>query len=64
MKNSHGRTWNMVRNTEKCEKREMYTVGPGLWGENCKTWKIRDTCCRSWNMERKLTNEEYVKLTR
>ena len=29
-------TWNMARNTEKCEKRDMYTVRPGVWGENCK----------------------------
>ena len=25
---------NMVSNTQKCEKREMYTVGHGVWQEN------------------------------
>ena len=31
MRKSHGRTWNMARNTEKHGKSEMNTVGPGLW---------------------------------
>jgi len=26
-------TWNMSRNTEKREKREIHTVEPGLWLE-------------------------------
>ena len=34
MRNSHGRTWNMARNTEKRERREMYSVGPGICREN------------------------------
>ena len=25
MRNTHGRTWNMTRNTKKCEKLEMHT---------------------------------------
>ena len=29
--------------TEKREKREMHTVGPGIWRENCKSRKIRNT---------------------
>ena len=52
MRNTHCRTWNMARNsekrrnekqpiddlkneeiTEKCEKGEMHTVGPGIWRE-------------------------------
>ena len=32
--------------------------GPGIWRENRKTWKMRHTRCKAWNMERKLTNEE------
>ena len=28
------RTWNMVRNSQKREKRKMHTVGPGVWQEN------------------------------
>ena len=31
MRHTHCRTWNMVRNSEKREKCEIYTVGPGLW---------------------------------
>jgi hypothetical protein len=34
MKNAHWRTWNMVRNTEKHGKWEMFPVGPRLWQEN------------------------------
>ena len=26
--------------TEKREKCEMHTVGPGIWRENLKSWKI------------------------
>ena len=29
-------TWNMARNTEKREKREMHTEGPGILRENSK----------------------------
>jgi len=25
--------WNIARNTEKCEKWEMHTLGPGVWRE-------------------------------
>ena len=28
------RTRNVARNTEKREKREMHSVGPGVWREN------------------------------
>ena len=34
MRNKHCMTLNMSRNTEKREKLEMYTVGPGFWLEN------------------------------
>ena len=30
----------------------MYTVGLGVCGENWKTWKMRHTHCRTWNMAR------------
>ena len=39
----------------------MYTVGPGIWRENRKTWKMRHTQGRICNMARKVTNEN-VKL--
>ena len=34
MRNSHGRTWNMWRNTEKRAKRGKHTVVPGILREN------------------------------
>jgi hypothetical protein len=34
MRKSPGKTWDNARNTEKREKREMYTIGPGKWREN------------------------------
>jgi hypothetical protein len=45
MRNKHGRKWNVARNTEKHEKWETHTVGPGIWRENSKTWKMRNTNC-------------------
>ena len=36
MRHKHCMTWNMMRKTEKREKREMHTVGPGIWRENLK----------------------------
>ena len=34
MRHKHSKTWNMARNTQKCEKRKMHIVGPGTWREN------------------------------
>ena len=39
--------------TEKREKWEMHTVGPGIWRENWKSQKMRNTHFKKWNMERK-----------
>ena len=33
MRNSHGRTWNMVRNTEKLAKWKTHTIGSGILQE-------------------------------
>ena len=41
----------------------MSTVGPGLWRGNGKRFKMRHTHCRTWNMARKLTNDENENLT-
>ena len=41
----------------------MHTVGPGIWRENGKTWKMRNAHCRLWNMARKLKNVENEKRT-
>ena len=39
--------------TEKREKWEMHSVGPGIWQENWKSRKMRNTHFRTWNMARK-----------
>ena len=39
--------------TKKREKWEMHTEGPGIWWENWKSRKMRNTHFRTWNMERK-----------
>ena len=59
MKNTQGRTWKMARNSEKREKLEMHTVGPRLWRENRKTWKMRHKHCMTWNMA--ISTEKRVK---
>ena len=38
---------------EKFEKWEMHTVGPGIWRENWKSRKMRNTHFRTGNMARK-----------
>ena len=35
------------------EKWEMHTEGPGIWRENWKSRKMRNTHFRTWNMARK-----------
>ena len=52
MRNSHGRTLNMARNTEKHAKWKTHNVGPGIWQQNWKTLKIWNSHDRTWNMER------------
>ena len=39
MRNSHGRTCNLVRNSEKPVKWETHTVGSALWWETVKNMK-------------------------
>ena len=43
MRNSHGRNWNMARNTEKRVKFEKHMVGTGIWRETLKNEK-NDKC--------------------
>ena len=79
-RNVHCRTWNMARKlkiikkekhplddlkndeiTDKREKWEMHTVGPGIWQENWKSWKWeictlgREIC---WGKRKKVENLE------
>ena len=44
--------------TKKREKWEMHTEGPGIWRENWKSRKMRNTHFRTWNMQGKLKNVE------
>jgi co-chaperonin GroES (HSP10) len=39
--------------TEKCKIWEMHTVGPGIWRENWKSRKMKNTHFRTRNMARK-----------
>ena len=39
--------------TEKREKWEMHTVGPGIWRENWKSRKMKHTHVNRWNMATK-----------
>ena len=49
---SRVRTWNMVRNTEKREKKRMVTSRTRKWEENFKTWTMRHKHCLTWHMVR------------
>ena len=37
-------------------------VGPGLWRENGKKWKMRNKHCRTWNMARNPENRKKKKM--
>jgi hypothetical protein len=39
----------MARNTENCGKGKMHSVGPGVWRENLKSWKMRHKNSLTWN---------------
>jgi hypothetical protein len=42
--------------TEKREKWEMHTVGPGIWRDNWKSWKVRNILLTTWKMMKSLKN--------
>jgi hypothetical protein len=48
--NTHFRTWNMARNTEKGGKLKMSTVGRGIWhwSNTADMWKIRQCLRYKW----------------
>ena len=50
MRHKQCMTWNMARNTEKCEKGEIHSVESGIFRKYSKTWKMRNAHCRTWNM--------------
>ena len=49
----------MQKKTIKNLKYEIQFVGPGLWRENWKKWKMRQKHCMTWNMAR--STEKRVK---
>ena len=58
MTNSHGRTWNMARNTEKRAKWETHSVGSGIWLETVKNVKYKKYTLCDLDLARKLKNVE------
>ena len=57
IKNSNFTTWNMARNPKKRGKREMVTLGPGLWRKNCAEkrgkWEMHTVRPGIWRENRK-----------
>jgi hypothetical protein len=61
MRNTHHRTWNIAKNSEKHDKKTEKRVNETqtffdleYGGKHSKTWNIRNAHCRTWNMARKL----------
>ena len=50
MRNSHGRTWNMARTTEKRGKWNTNTVRPGICPKETDKVKMRNSHGNAWNM--------------
>jgi hypothetical protein len=48
----------MARKTQKLGKCEMHTVGPGVCRDNGKSWKMRKTHCKTWNVARNTEKHE------
>ena len=61
MRNTHFRTWIMVRKTEKGGK--FRNIGRGIWQENWKSWKIRNIHLTTWKMTKSLKNVKNEKCT-
>ena len=60
MRNSHGSTWNMARNTEN-EQNGKHTLQDMDYGEKQSiTSKMRNAQFRTWYMARKMQNMENV----
>ena len=48
----------MARSNEIRGKREMHTVGPGIWRENRYTWKMKHKNFMTWKMARNTEERE------
>ena len=51
MRYTYCRLWNMAKNTVKCGKCEIHTLGAGIWQENLNTWK--SVKCTLQDLEKK-----------
>ena len=49
--------------TKKREKWEMPTEGPGIWQENWKSRKMKNTYFKTWNMVRKTEKGENLEMS-
>ena len=52
MRHKHCFTCKMEKNTKKRGELEIHTVEPGVWRENRKSRKMRNSQCRTWNKAR------------
>ena len=52
----------MAGNTQKRGKWVMHSVGPGICQENWKSWKMRNTHGRKWNMASNIEKHEKLEM--
>ena len=58
MRYTYCRLWNMAKNTVKCGKCEIHTLGAVIWQENLNTWKnVKCTLQDLDNGKKKKTKE-------
>ena len=63
MRNTHFRTWNMVRKTEKGGKFRNVHYRTWNMAKKCKSWKIRNINLTTWKMTKSLKNVKNEKCT-
>ena len=59
MRHKYCRTWNMAGNTEKRGKREMHTVGPGIWEDILRI--VKNEQCTLYDLDSALKTEKREK---
>ena len=53
MRNKHSLIWSMARNTPKCGKCEMHSLGPGVWRYEVKIMENEKYTLQDLNYEKK-----------
>ena len=61
MRYTYCRLWNMAKNTVKCGKCEIHTLGAGIWQEILNTWK--SVKCTLQDLDNGKKNKENKKQT-